>query len=131
MVASLEPRPGDLACNPGMCPDWESNLWPFGLQPTLNPLSYTSQGLFLFLKIVVQVQSSPFSHHHFPLAPPTLTSYPQSYPTLAFSMCPLYMFLDDPSQFSPIMAFHLPSGYCQFVFYFNVSGYILLACLFC
>ena len=22
----------DLACNPGMCPDWESNLWPFGSQ---------------------------------------------------------------------------------------------------
>ena len=20
------------AYNPGMCPDWESNLWPFGLQ---------------------------------------------------------------------------------------------------
>ena len=19
----------DLACNPGMCPDWESNPWPF------------------------------------------------------------------------------------------------------
>ena len=24
-----------------------------------------------------------------------------------------------------------PSGYCQFVFYFRISGYILLACLFC
>ena len=35
---------GDLACNPGMCPDWESNQRPFGLQPVLNPLSYTSQG---------------------------------------------------------------------------------------
>ena len=23
---------GDLACNPGMCPDWGSNLQPFGLQ---------------------------------------------------------------------------------------------------
>ena len=22
----------DLACNPGMCPDWESNSWPFGSQ---------------------------------------------------------------------------------------------------
>ena len=22
---------GDLACNPGMCPDWESNQQPFGL----------------------------------------------------------------------------------------------------
>ena len=25
----------------------------------------------------------------------------------------------------------LPSGYCHFVLYFNVFGYILLACLFC
>ena len=33
----------DLACNPGMCPDWESNRQPFGSQPALDPLSYTSQ----------------------------------------------------------------------------------------
>ena len=26
------PNTGDLACNPGMCPDWESNQRPFGLQ---------------------------------------------------------------------------------------------------
>ena len=36
----------NLACNPGMCPDWESNQRPFGLQPELNPLHYTYQGLF-------------------------------------------------------------------------------------
>ena len=36
------PPTGDLACNPGMCPDWESNQRPFGSQPVLNPLSYTS-----------------------------------------------------------------------------------------
>ena len=23
---------GDLACNPAVCPDWELNWWPFGLQ---------------------------------------------------------------------------------------------------
>ena len=29
----LSPVPtGDLAHNPGMCPDWESNQWPFGSQ---------------------------------------------------------------------------------------------------
>ena len=38
------PLLGTLASNPGMCPDWESNWQPFGLQPALNPLSYTSQG---------------------------------------------------------------------------------------
>ena len=31
-VASSKPSFGDLACNPGMCPDWEPNQWPFGLQ---------------------------------------------------------------------------------------------------
>ena len=44
VVASLMPPTGNLACNPGMCPDWESNWQPFGSQPELNPLSYTSQG---------------------------------------------------------------------------------------
>ena len=31
-VASCTPPSGDLACNPGMCPDWESNQWPYGSQ---------------------------------------------------------------------------------------------------
>ena len=31
-VASLRPPPGDLVCNPGMCPDWELNWRPLGLQ---------------------------------------------------------------------------------------------------
>ena len=31
-VASHRPPTGDLAHNPGMCPDWESNLRPFHLQ---------------------------------------------------------------------------------------------------
>ena len=30
VVASHTPPTGDLAQNPGMCPDWESNLRPFG-----------------------------------------------------------------------------------------------------
>ena len=32
VVASRTPPTGDLVCNPGMCPDWESNQQPFGLQ---------------------------------------------------------------------------------------------------
>ena len=32
LVASHIPSAGDLAHNPGMCPDWESNQWPFDLQ---------------------------------------------------------------------------------------------------
>ena len=30
VVASCVPPTGDLACNPGMCPDWELNWRPFG-----------------------------------------------------------------------------------------------------
>ena len=48
MVASGAPPAGDLACNPGMCPDWELNCNPLVHRPTLNPLSYTSQGSFTF-----------------------------------------------------------------------------------
>ena len=32
VVAFHAPPPGDLAHNPGMCPDWELNQQPFGLQ---------------------------------------------------------------------------------------------------
>ena len=32
VVASCTPHAGDLACNPGMYPDWELNLQPFGSQ---------------------------------------------------------------------------------------------------
>ena len=32
VVASHTPPTGDLTCNPGMCPDWESNLQPFSSQ---------------------------------------------------------------------------------------------------
>ena len=32
VVASHMPPTGDLAYNPDMCPDWESNQLPFGLQ---------------------------------------------------------------------------------------------------
>ena len=52
VVASVTPPTGDLAHNPGMCPDWESNQQPFGSQPALNPLSYTSQGSENRLKLL-------------------------------------------------------------------------------
>ena len=32
LVASHMPPTRDMACNPGMCPDWESNQQPFSLQ---------------------------------------------------------------------------------------------------
>ena len=43
---------GDLAHNPGMCPDWELNWQPFGSQPALSPPNYINQGPFkFFLKL--------------------------------------------------------------------------------
>ena len=44
VVASHMAPTGDLAHNPGICPDGESNQRPFGSQPVLNPLSHTNQG---------------------------------------------------------------------------------------
>ena len=45
VVASREPPTGDLACNPGMCPDWELNRQHFSSQAVLNLMSHTNQGL--------------------------------------------------------------------------------------
>ena len=44
VVASSVPPTGDLAHNPGMCPDWESNSNPLVCRLALDPLSHTSQG---------------------------------------------------------------------------------------
>ena len=49
VVASHVAPTGELAHNPGMCPDWESNWRPFGSQPALNPLSYPIQDSTSFL----------------------------------------------------------------------------------
>ena len=48
VVASHMASTGDIAHNPGMCPDWESNQRHFGSQLVLKPLSYTSQDFFFF-----------------------------------------------------------------------------------
>ena len=52
VVAFCEPPTGNLACNSGMCPDWESNQRnPLVHRPALNPLSHTSQGSFFISSI--------------------------------------------------------------------------------
>ena len=55
VVASCTPLAGDMACNPGMCPDWELNRNALVHRPVLNPLSYTSQGDINFLKLAEKV----------------------------------------------------------------------------
>ena len=37
------PPSGDLAHNPGTCPDWKSNQWPFGSQASTQSTEPTSQ----------------------------------------------------------------------------------------
>ena len=45
VVASLVPPTGDLACNPGMCPDRESNRKPFGSQASAQSTETHHPGL--------------------------------------------------------------------------------------
>ena len=71
VVASYMSPSGDLAHNPGMCPDWELNWWPFALQPAFNPLSHTSKGLGYFLMFVVLLlgKNNNSALHPFPSHP--------------------------------------------------------------
>ena len=46
VVASRVPGTGDLACNPGMCPDWESN---FGSKAGTQFTEPHQPGLYWFL----------------------------------------------------------------------------------
>ena len=45
VVASCMSPTGDLACNPGTCPDWESNWRPFGLQASTQSMEPPQAGL--------------------------------------------------------------------------------------
>ena len=47
-VASHMPPTGDLSQNPGMCPDWELNQWPFGLQVSAQSTEPHQPGLSVF-----------------------------------------------------------------------------------
>ena len=53
MVASYAAPTGDPACNTGMCPDWELNWWPFGLQAGAQSTQPHQPGLqvFCFFKL--------------------------------------------------------------------------------
>ena len=49
VVAFHMPPTRDLACNPGMCPDWELNRQPFGLQAHTQSTELPSQGSDIFI----------------------------------------------------------------------------------
>ena len=50
MVASHVPPTEDLACNTGMCPDWESNQQLLGSQAHAESTELHQPGLEMFLK---------------------------------------------------------------------------------
>ena len=60
VVASHMPLNGDLAHHPGMCPDWEWNHWPFGVQAHAQSTELHQPGhfcYFLFSSFLAVVQS--------------------------------------------------------------------------
>ena len=50
MVASYVASTGDLACNPGMYPEWELNWQHFDLQARAQSTEPHQPGLFIFFK---------------------------------------------------------------------------------
>ena len=55
VVASCAPPTGDLASNPGMYPDWESNQQPLGLQASTQAIEPHQPGPFLIVYMHVPV----------------------------------------------------------------------------
>ena len=76
------------------------------------------QSLTFLFCIVVQVQLSSFSCRHFSSIFSPFCFVHETFIHVPWRTFPFFLLLC----FSP-----LSSGYCQFVLYFNVSGYILLA----
>ena len=61
VVASRAPPTGDLAHNPGMCPDWESNRRPFGLEAGTQSTESHQPGLWYFLSFSIwDVESNTY-----------------------------------------------------------------------
>ena len=53
VFVSHAPPTGHLACNPGICPDWESNQRPFGAQAHTQSTEPHQPGLeFSFFKFL-------------------------------------------------------------------------------
>ena len=60
VVASHVAPTGDLACNPDMCPDWESNQRPFDSQAFTQSTELHQPGLFMnILKSQINCLSLP------------------------------------------------------------------------
>ena len=88
--------------------------------------------LFIHLFLLLFKYSCLHFHHTTPFPHPLIPAFRP--PTYLLWLCPCVLytcFLMPFPYYPPLSLFPLLSGYCQFVLYFNVSGCILLACLFC
>ena len=71
-IASCTSPTGDLAHHPGMCPDWELNLWPFGLQAGAQftephqPRLKWNLNVCICVCVCITINEPPnvTSHHH-------------------------------------------------------------------
>ena len=61
LVASHTPPTGDLAHNPGMCPDWDLNWWLFGSRAGAQSTEPHQQGQFAFwIQLLMDMYLLPF-----------------------------------------------------------------------
>ena len=58
VVATHAPPTGDLACNTGMCPDWESNWQPFAMQSSAQSTEPHQPGLFNSKHLIDSISNS-------------------------------------------------------------------------
>ena len=56
------PQTGDLACNPGMYPNWESNLQPFGSQAGAQSTEPHQPRLKVYFKYFYYLKDSSSDH---------------------------------------------------------------------
>ena len=118
---------GDLACNPGLCPDWEANWWPFDSQAHAQSTELHQLGLFLFILLQLS-QFSPFAllcpaHPQFHSQHPHCCSCPWVSHTCSLTN-PFPLFQTVPTSLCP-------SYYCQPIPWFYPSCFILLISLIC
>ena len=66
VFASHVPTSRDLPNNPGMCPDWESNQWPFASQAGAQSTEPHQPGLIFFIYLK---QGCPINFHWGPHQP--------------------------------------------------------------
>ena len=132
MVASHTPPTGDLAHNPDLCPDWELNQRPFGLQAGTQSTELHQQGreesfgtcLFLFIVDTITDVPHCLPSVLFPSVPALPTPRPSPHCCLcpwAMHTCIYALWLISSSSLPTLLS----SDSCQSVPCIHASGFIL------